>query len=402
MIDLTLRRLLRPALDDFRPDFGSVVEKTIKNKGGLSTTEVDANMALGYEITRAKLISASESTSQVEYNVRLAIAPDSPGGDITIGDGRFDGVFVSITNNSEQSHKIVCNNAQKNINIVPGEIVELEWWGEWTSVKMTTTNSDYTYIVDSNEKLAAWAKNDTSNGQDYTSVLICKGEWTSSVEVNLTNAGTKIIVGAPGSKLVFIDTDYGLRYDTPPATQDCYMLGVSVESQGAGCTLLKNCINLTNCTGVSHGNYAYVFSDCTNLTNCAGTATIVNDGAVFYKCTSLTNCLGEGNGQFSPCPGFEDCANLTNCTGVSEGSEADGWGFYKCTSLTNCTGKGNGLYGASKGRGFYLCYGLSRCKAGGHCSTEVFNDCYASLSRTDTYACADTPAGGFNNIDNPA
>ena len=36
-----------------------------------------------------------------------------------------------------------------------------------------------------------------------------------------------------------------------------------------------------------------------------------------------------------------------------------------------------------------------------HCTTTVFENCYASNSKTSTYACADTPEGGFNNTTNP-
>ena len=174
----------------------------------------------------------------------------------------------------------------------------------------------YTFVVDSNEKLAAWANNDKASGQDYTSVLIRKGEWTSNAGVNLTTAGTKVVVGEPGSKLVFNNVEKGLYYTTAPTGPDYYMRDVTVT---------------------------------------AGTGT------------------GNGSGK--------------------------GYGFNSCTNLTNCTGTGNGN---GYGYGFYSCKTVIGCKAGKHCTTSVFQECYASSSKKDTYSCADTANGGFNNTTNPS
>ena len=200
----------------------------------------------------------------------------------------------------------------------------------------TVSNCEqFTFVVDSNEKLTAWANN--SGGYDYTSVLIKKGEWTSTTGVNLTTAGTKVVVGEPGSKLVFNNVEKGLYYDTAPTRSEYYMRGVTVT--------------VVNGNGIGSGFYS-----CTNLTNCTGTGT------------------GNGNGSGN---GFRSCTNLTNCTGTGTG-----------------TGNGNGI-------GFHSCTVVIGCKAGGHCTTNVFQDSYASSSKTSTYACADTANGGFNNTTNP-
>ena len=200
----------------------------------------------------------------------------------------------------------------------------------------TATNCEqFTFVVDSNEKLTAWANNDKASGQDYTSVLIRKGEWTSNTGVNLTTAGTKVVVGEPGSKLVFNNVEKGLYYTTAPTGPEYYMRDVTVM--------------------VASGNGSgYGFRSCTNLTNCTGTGT------------------GTGNGY--------------------------GYGFRSCTNLTNCTGAGTGN---GSGYGFRSCAVVIGCKAGKHCSTAVFQECYASSSETSTYACADTANGGFNNTTNP-
>ena len=293
----------------------------------------------------------------------------------------------------------------------------------------------YTFVVDSSAALTAWANNDRSGGKDYTSVLIRKGTWTSSKGVNLTAAGTKVVVGEAGSKLVFNDVDSGLYYNIAPTEPEYYMRGVTVESTGTGgnslgfrlCTNLTNCsgtvtvtgnagtgygfdscTNLTNCSGTGFGtgtssgtgsgtNHVSGFRSCTNLTNCSGTG--IGDGFVsgFRECTSLTNCSGTSSGT-NHVSGFRSCTNLTNCSGTGTG---DGFvsGFRECTSLTNCSGTGTG---PGSGYGFNSCNVVIGCNAGEHCTTAVFEDCYASSSKTSTYACADTPNGGFNNPTNPS
>ena len=89
-------------------------------------------------------------------------------------------------------------------------------------------------MVDSNAKLTAWANNDKSGGQDYTSVLIRKGTWTSSKGVNLDAAGTKVVVGEAGSKLVFNGVEKGLYYNDLPTGPDYYMRDVTVKNTGSG------------------------------------------------------------------------------------------------------------------------------------------------------------------------
>ena len=452
------------------------------------------------------------------------------------------------------------DNVVAAINEVNGKV------GAGGDTGSTATNCEqFTFVVDSNEKLAAWAN--ATGGNDYTSVLVKKGEWTSTTGVNLTTAGTKVVVGAPGSKLVFNNVEKGLYYATAPTEPDYYMRCVTVKttrtddnaSTSTGfhsCLNLYNCIstststssaggsigtgfhscsnlysctgtsssegynqgsgygfhscsNLYNCTGTGgstdHGRYGgvgcgfhscenlsgctgsgactgdiaaagYGFSECSMLSNCTGTTGTVSGGTStnhysFHNCSSLSGCTGTintGNSTsviincyaFSGCSslsgctsdietstvdgasnnaygfnmcsnlssciatvkgisggdmqngggliidiGFATCKNLTNCTGTANGERPSGGtgtrdsGFYNCENLSGCTGTGNGT---EQGYGFDTCKTVIGCRAGGHCTTNVFKDCYASNSETSTYACADTANGGFNNVTNPA
>ncbi len=288
----------------------------------------------------------------------------------------------------------------------------------------TATNCEqFSFVVDSNDKLAQWANNDKASGQDYTSVLIRKGEWTSTKGVNLTTAGTKVVVGEAGNKIVFNNVENGLYYDAVPTGSEYHMHDVTVTvTNGSGSVFgFYLCTNLTNCTGNSNGTG---FHSCTNLTNCTGNSNGTDNGIGFYSCTNLTNCTGTGNGNdisssTGTGKGFHSCTNLTNCTGTGTGAiNGIGTGFYSCTNLTNCTGTGTGIgigfytctnltnctgtgIGFGTGYGFHSCKTVISCKAGGHCSADVFYKCYASSSGTSTYACADTANGGFNNTTNP-
>lgn len=434
----------------------------------------------------------------------------------------------------------------------------------------TATNCEqFSFVVDSNEKLTAWANNDKASGQDYTSVLIRKGEWTSTTGVNLTTAGTKVVVGEPGSKLVFNGAEKGLYYDIVPTEPDYYMRGVAVETShtdsntsastgfhsclnlyncdstsastssagGSIGTGFHSCSNLYSCTGTGNGDgynqgSGYGFHSCSNLYNCTGAGSSIDHGRFggvgcgFYSCKKLSGCTGTGtctgdmaaagygfsecsmlsscagatghdtiNGgtaithycfhsclNLSNCTGtidtgnntsvtincyaFSGCSNLSNCTsdietntvdgasnnaygfnmcsnlsgcaaivkGVSGGDMQNGGGliidrgFAACKNLTNCTSTANGerpgggtgtrdsgfyacenLYGCTGtgtgteyGYGFDACKTVIGCKAGTHCTTAAFNNCYASSTETSTYACADTANGGFNNVTNPA
>ena len=151
MIDLTLDRLKRPAIKGSIYNFGTTVEVTNKNKGGLSTTEVDANMALAYELMREVNVSASDETSIVEYNAKLAFVGDEV---ITLKmlNGSFTGCTVKITNRGSQANRIEFNDNDA-LSVGPTQSYTLEWTGGnwWLGkedadiLKVTfTVNGDFT------------------------------------------------------------------------------------------------------------------------------------------------------------------------------------------------------------------------------------------------------------------
>jgi hypothetical protein len=270
--------------------------------------------------------------------------------------------------------------------------------GARANLGITDGISQFTYLVDSDAALAAWAAN--TAGNDYTSVLIAPGTWTSSVRVNLTTSGTKVVVGMPGSLLSFT-SEYGLQYTTRPTTNDYRMEGVNVEinysgTASAAAYAFRNCMNLMNCTGKitensSPGTYydPIAFYNCMNLMNCTGMAT---------GCSKFTT---EATTSFGT---FQGCTNLMNCTGtaisVSSGSGGMEIGsFQSCTNLIGCTGSGIASGGSvHNGYGFQHCKGMLLNKPGSTASTTAtYVYCYVSISGSGA-APADTAAGGWNKV----
>lgn len=282
---------------------------------------------------------------------------------------------------------------QQQIDELEEKITEIES-GSSSGGGSAANSVNFSYVVDSDQAFVDWVNN--KSGNDYTSVLIRKGEWTATKGVNLTTTGTKVVVGEPGSKLKFTPTAgiNCLAYNTTPTTSDYYMNGVYVE--GVSVTVcFRNCANLTNCmgVGVTQGDG---FIDCLNLTNCTAVAYGNVNGNAFNSCENLTNCKGTATGGNNGY-GFQNCNNLTNCEGVGKGSYMPA-GFRNCVSLTNCKGTGEG---GTNGYGFQGCTLVSKCKAGGKSTIRVFDTSYASQAKTTAYACADTPEGGFNDPTNP-
>jgi hypothetical protein len=278
-------------------------------------------------------------------------------------------------------------------------------------IPVSSGGSEFTFVVDSDAALAAWANNTTGN--DYTRVLIAPGTFTSAIEVNLTTCGTKMVKGLPGSLLSFTSSK-GLKYETLPTTLEYSMDGVNAETHsGFQNYVFHSCTNLTNCfaNGNSNGSVStYGFYSCTNLTNCTGTGNSSGTGSSqyaygFYSCTNLTNCTGTGNGTSTVAStiyayGFHSCTNFTNCTGIGTSSTTsigygNAAGFHSCTNLINCNGGGTGS-GKSYGYGFQVCKGMVLNKPQSAPSmSDTYASCFVSIAGSGD-APANTAAGGWN------
>lgn len=94
MIDLTLNSFLHPNILGLQPQFGTTITPDTQNKGGLSTAQVDNNMAMPFALMRPMLVDQSDVTSRVEYNANLAIIAE--GVELTLGEGGYIGVEVEV------------------------------------------------------------------------------------------------------------------------------------------------------------------------------------------------------------------------------------------------------------------------------------------------------------------
>ena len=252
----------------------------------------------------------------------------------------------------------------------------------------------YTFVVDSNEAFAAWANNDRSKGQDYTSVLIRRGTWTSTKGVDLTNAGTYSIKGEPGSKLVFNLQTHNYMYTS---VYDSSSKGV------AGLYYQRTITSSTTCPeyyirdldiefNVLKDNTDRDFSEAVAILRCVN----IERCKVVSKATCTTHT---SRGYVRPIA-FGYSQNLRNNYAMSEiitTYNGNTCAIGRCRIISHCHAEsylGESRESAARGTGFFTCYDVYRCtgKTGG----AHYYESYTSSTSITEYACANTPAGGFN------
>lgn len=312
-------------------------------------------------------------------------------------------------------------------------------------------SATYTFVVDSNQALSDWINN--VSGNDYTSVLIKKGTWEYSCpttsdyytpRINLTATGTKVVVGEPGS-IINLLTCYGacIGYTAKPTTDlyKYYMNNVKILSVAGngGSKGFIYCLNLTGCEIITgsrvHDPFYYCdhlrsckvdsylsngvigFNNCNYLDDCEAN---INDGCgsnvgyAFYYCKYITNSKAyiiqykSGGGKnVASNYAFYYCKCLVNCLGDAvldntTSTSVTASGFDHCYDVVNCKGSGydkSSSTSITKGYGFSYCYGVRNCsKSDTTSKSSTFYGSYAGHSSTYDYMCADTPAGGFNDV----
>lgn len=293
---------------------------------------------------------------------------------------------------------------------------------------MPPDKSAYTYIVDSNETLQAWA--DNAAGNDYTAVLVKKGSYSISKAIYLSASGTKVVAGMTGSEII-ITASRAFTYSSviPPEEYSNYLFaglkvtlnttgsapqalmnipvmyncvidvitvvsskttGVSGSSRMINCTVsvtrngtagtvigLTNCSDVFGCTVSVTGGTVMCYQNCERLSNCSGRASGTAKGTVFSECHSLSDCtatdeLGKTDIMYDKCTALANCIALpqkkTDNTTIA---------FSECKYLTNCKAD-TSVYGASGNSLYFGCMFLTACSA--HCnivtSSTGFKECY--------------------------
>jgi hypothetical protein len=154
----------------------------------------------------------------------------------------------------------------------------------------------------------------------------------------------------------------------------------------------------------------YGFYKCDNLINCKVASMLVSStgntyhavARGFYSCNVLTGCTSTDNmavatntlSAIAAVYDFHTCTLCNNCIGgnaITTGpSSLLRIGFSSCSKISNCQATGDG---ASFSYGFADCTSVQQCKS-------ITNNTDYSTSYSDagtSYACADTPNGGFNS-----
>lgn len=231
----------------------------------------------------------------------------------------------------------------------------------------------YTYLVYNEETLNNWCNN--VSGNSYLTVFIdgdIPNETTK--EINLSTTQTRVVIGGNNSKLNNV-----VLIGNGSTSNEYYMSNV----------------NIYNNNSVNSQNNKPCFVNCCNLFDCSGTS--VYKGGVFDGCKYLNRC--NGSGMYV----FRTCYYLFQCNG---GVSYNDIVFYKCHYLNNCSASGNGT-GYNNCFNVYSCiskcyrFGFNYCLSVVNCKSENairnYIESLASDDYIDTYACADTPNGGWNH-----
>jgi hypothetical protein len=274
-----------------------------------------------------------------------------------------------------------------------------------TEVQALKDADTATFIIDSNEKLKAWADNDPGN--DYTHVRIKTGTWTLDIEPNRSNCGTsanpKTVIDISDGRTLSVvgEAGSGLVINITPTDQDTNYFFQCIKGRLAG--IYPNFSGYGVFTGSLRNTGKYLFENVNikmYVTTTKTSTTIFSFG--FVGCVNLNNCefMYDHIVAGSPTPninlsdeifGFLRCASLTNCTAnidtvlrINGGGMANGYGFSQCVTLTNCTVTcycEHGGGGASSCYGFSSCDSLTRCVSKVECSVGAypvakgFSDC---------------------------
>ncbi|MBQ8627903.1 MAG: hypothetical protein IJ421_00320 [Prevotella sp.] len=216
--------------------------------------------------------------------------------------------------------------------------------------KIDGLTESYTFVVNSDETLLAWANAEAGN--DYTHVLIKSGTWNMSKPegINLTTAGTLTVTGEPGNKIVNIATFDGTVYGLTAAAiayTDMHITGVHMHVEN----------HATYSSGTPSGHAACCFSKLRNLVKCYATGN--NKYAI------------SGNG---PVVGFDYCEQIYGCTATATEAPYTTstffYGFRACSYLSACC-----VYTTAE---YFGVYAMQAC--------NYITSCYIYVTQTTNFS----------------
>lgn len=285
----------------------------------------------------------------------------------------------------------------------------------------TINTGEWDFIIDSDASLSAFA----TSTDTYENVLVKKGVWTYTGEIDLNNTGTLLFQGVAGAILsITLNPSVGsgtLIAIKGPA--ECAIKNIQLDLthnhnapvrgiygfRGGAEDLVFNCDGPLNVLSAFYGVF--------NINNCVITITNVttNDAYGLHNCyravngtitiqattaTSSLFCLGSygsdyicnfyvsvnGHSTYVTGKGFAG-SYITNCEVVMLDLLV-GYGFDNCDYISSC--RANVTSSVVTGYGFYLCNQISSCRA--EAPDYAFNTCSLISS---TYALGSTASNTY-------
>lgn len=274
---------------------------------------------------------------------------------------------------------------------------------------MPFAHASFDYVVDSNAKLAA-LKGKTG----ITSVLIKKGTWTYNSPDGtgiVLSSDVKMVWGEPGSKII-VNGLFGYSMQDP-ATAFGYLRLAGFNKNATDGTFCF--VNVEANSGV--GTVGNGSEPAPSVVGIAGVGNLIrcsSKASFTFDSTGLqSGALWKGGSAY----GYANCRNMQNCeaqtfrnfAGNNQSYVSGMYGFGICLyNLANCTdktvpdGQGDDLefptLGSSRDIQSCKMYRISYCNKVRYCEANKYENSYASAASSSTYACADTPNGGFNSL----
>lgn len=275
---------------------------------------------------------------------------------------------------------------------------------------------NFTYVVDTNEKLVAWR--DAADGNDYSSVLIRKipgltlNGSQGGIDGQIT--GTKYVEGEPGATITMSGDVWGcfMNIGAAPNKFDTGIRNVHIiitETDDADtCTVFSDCYNVVDCSVELTTSIDCVgFSNCTNMERCYIyiTATGNSEYTCFYGCSNVSSCAGSVQVEtgMATASVYSNCTLLDRCFGQidRQNTAADEQACYRaCVNLTSCVCDLVGEFDDSDA-GFIGCKIMFGCYPKTYEANplrSLYQSCFMTRDNVSGTAVADTAAGGYNRV----
>lgn len=248
----------------------------------------------------------------------------------------------------------------------------------------------FTFVIDSNEALDDFLSK--KEGNDYTYTLVKQGTWQADYEKyanGVTLPAVELLEGENGATILDLPPVSKIKSIKNLVLNDTTFhagINIALESAEVYAARLSEIESIINCTvyfqlfksPASGALYTCCLVSCSNVEHNSFTVRSTDVSAAFVNCTNMNN-------------NSIDTAPITFIGGIIA--------LLKCKRVNN-----NDIYahGVSQSGQVSPVYGCKECVGVTSNVTSVtdngvaYQESYASSTAVEAYACADTPAGGWN------